>query len=223
MVKILFAVILLFLVGTFLSVNAEVYTQTLTKDGKTYITTKTIDGTKITIETKIYDVNGVLLDTQVVYKEVTVTPVKESVYPTKTITQIPTLKPTTNPDITKSPTPGSEPKSTLVTVQSEHEVTISEDSGNLVIETAGGEQEVKVKPEVVSQQSQLKGLDQINEITLIEEDGTLKYVVSGVKKEKFLAIFEVFLPTTFVYNAQTGELEKTNQERGIKIADFFSF
>jgi len=209
----------LFLGSTSL-IFAQTYTATFTKDNKTYIVTKTVQGDKVIIETKIYDESGNLLDTNVVEKVLQPPPVKQITYPTKTI--IPTI--TKKVSASSSPTPIQKPPKSSVSayLQTDVPIEVSSKSGNLVAKTASGEKELTTTPEAAMKKAEEQGLDIVAEVKLVQGTGGLQYLISGTKKEKFLALMEVYLPTSLVYNVENGGLESVQQSSLIKLADLLS-
>lgn len=78
-------------------------------------------------------------------------------------------------------------------------------------------------PEEVVKSAGIQGLDIIAEVKLGQEANRLKYLISGTKKERFMAVFGIYLSTTLVYDTDNGVLEKVEQTTLIKIADLLSF
>ena len=225
MLKVTIFTIFLLFVSVTQTVFAETYSQTFTKNDKTYIVTKTIENGVVTIETKIYDPQGNLLDSKKVVKDAKPQPEKETVdYPTKKITPIPT--PIITQEVELTPTPIEEqiqPKpQTSSYLRTNFPLEVSSQTGNLVITTGSGDKELMTSPDSVARLAESKGISIISEISIMEENGEFKYLLNGVKKGKFLAIFEVYLPTIMVFNADTGLLEKTEQSSLVRIADFLS-
>ena len=205
-------------------VFSETYTNTYTKEDRTYIVTKTIQDGKITIETKIYDQTGQLLKTDVVEKTAKPSPVKEYVYPSKTVTRTPVTA-TTQKTISPSPKPTGEisKPTTTSSFQTELPIEISSQSGNLVVKLTSGDRELLTSPEDIVNKAGELGLDLIDEVKLIQAERGLQYFVKGTKREMFLAVFEVYLPTSYIFNTDSGGLEKVEQKTLIKIADVLSF
>ena len=100
---------------------------------------------------------------------------------------------------------------------------VSKETGNLLVKSSSGDKELLNDPEIVVKKAEDLGLDLIAEVKLIEDSSGIKYLVSGTKKEKLLALFEVYLPTSFVFNPDNGKLEKIEQTSLIKITDLLSF
>lgn len=227
-------VVLIIIVGLFSNtrlVAAQTYTHTFTKDGNSYVVTKTISEGKVTIKTRIYDSSGNLINTKVVEKDAKPTPVKEITdYSTKSVTPA-TKEPSSKetPDSTNTPVPTKIPElkktvsSTSYTLRSDLPLSVDEESGSIMVETEEGGVEVKTSPETIVGNAALAGLDLINELKLVASDGELKYVVKGNKQEKFLAIIKVNLPTSLIYATDTGVLEKVDQTPAVKLIDLLSF
>lgn len=225
MKKILSLTFFLFIIASNINpLLAETYSQTFTKDDKTYIVTKTIEDGIITIETKVYDSSGNLLKTNIVTKEAKPSPVKEVAYPTKSVAPKPT---STLAPLKISPEPVEE-KSTLEPkvssyLQSKFPLEINSDSGNLIATTDMGDIEIKIKPSVVVKLAEKEGMNIISEVKLFQSGSELKYQITGSKKEKLLAIYEVYLPLSLTYNTDNANLEKTYQSSLTKLIDFLSF
>ena len=213
----------IFIAG-FGDVFAETYTNTFTKEDRTYIVTKTIQDGKIIIETKVYDITGQLLKTDVVEKTEKPSPIKEYVYPSKTVTKTP-VNTTTQKSISPSPKPtdGIIKPTTSSSLQTDLPIEVSSQSGNLVVKLTSGDKELLTSHEAIVNKAGELGLDLIDEVKLIQGESGLQYFVRGTKKEMFLAVFEVYLPTSYIFNTDNGGLEKVEQNTLIKLADVFSF
>lgn len=202
---------------------AETYTQTFTKEDRTYVTIKTIENGIIRIETKIYSASGELIKTEVTEKVQEPTPVKEKVYPTKTTTPKPIV--TKTPERV-SPTPKPEDETSKPSVsaflQSDLPLDISSKSGNLIVKTESGDKELTRGPEEIMEKAEGEGMDRVAEVKLIEASHGLKYEVSGTKQEKLLGVIDVYLPTILTYNVDDGGLEKVEQSTLVKLTDLFS-
>lgn len=206
------------------NVFAETYTNTFTKEDRTYIVTKTIQDGKITIETKIYDQTGQLLKTDIVEKTAKPSPVKEYVYPSKAVTNTPVVT-TTQKNISPSPKPTVEisKPTTSSSFLTELPIEVSSQSGNLVVKLTSGDKELLTSPEAIINKAGELGLDLIDEVKLIQTENGFQYFVKGTKREMFLAVFEVYLPTSYVFNTDSGGLEKVEQKTLIKLTDVLSF
>src|SRR3989304_5582092 len=197
----LFLFLLLVFLGNINTVSAETYTYTFTKEDKTYIVTKTIEEGKITIE------------------GAEPTPAKELLYPTKTVTKtLEKISPVPTKALLEVP-----PPIIKTYLQSDFPLEVSKETGNLLVKSSSGDKELLNDPEIVVKKAEDLGLDLIAEVKLIEDSSGIKYLVSGTKKEKLLALFEVYLPTSFVFNPDNGKLEKIEQTSLIKITDLLSF
>ena len=211
------------------NVSAETYTYT--KNGNTYITTKTINEEKVVVETKIYDANGNLLDTKTTENTINA-PVKNIT--NISLTPVPTkpLLPSTTPRPTKPLLPSATPIVKDITATSEAKVktilqtdyplTVSKESGNLVVVTQFKNIELKNNPEEIVESAKKSGMDIVVDVKLEGNPDSLKYVVSGAKLEKFLAIFQITLDTKLVYDPETGKLDNKVQSASTKLLDFLS-
>lgn len=203
---------------------AEAVSQTVTKNGKTYTTTKTIVGDQMTIVTKIYDSSGALIDTQTVNKTLTNPPAKEMVYPTKNPGLLPSKKPSAIPTLppTVSPTPTSVPQNDF-TLQSELPVTVDPETGRISLQNGDQTLQFKTTPEQIMANAKAAGLNALEQVRLTTNNtGRYSFQVSGTKQEKFLALVQVKLQTTLSYNPDTGQLEKTDQSLATRILDLLS-
>jgi hypothetical protein len=202
---------------------AEAVSQTFTKNGNTYVTTKTIVNDQITIVTKIYDSSGNLIDTKTVNKTVTNPPTKEITYPVKNPTLIPS-KPQVIPTLppTVSPTPTPVPQNNF-TVKSDSLLTVDPETGKISLDTENGSLQFNTTPEQIMANAAVAGLKIVNELKLTAKTaGGFAYQVTGTKQEKLLTLFQVKLPTVLIYNPDTGILEKIDQSLTTKILDLLS-
>jgi hypothetical protein len=223
--------------GTTSLVAAQTYTNTFTKDGKTYIQTKTVTPDKIVIETKIYDESGQLLSTKVTEKDPPPPPVKKQTEPTtKPAAPAPTTKPVTTPTALPTPTsvpvpvepeteelpaPGVEVLSTTQ-MSTNFPLYMNEDTGNLVVQTGFGEFELRVKPEMIAAKAWERGLNVAGAVRVEESQGKLVYVAEGYRERKLLALIPLKLSAKHTYDLETGELELVEQSRWAQIAGWFS-
>lgn len=219
--KIFLAIAILLIIPSFVFAQ-DVYTYTFEKEGLKYVTTKTITESLITIETKVYDSQGNLIKTDVKTKIPQPTPVKEIVYPEKD-----SVPPSENSKIvtpTVKPLPTSIPAKTPTSVvKSELPIVVNEETGELEAERAGGLVSINQTPPEVIENAKTLGIDVIDEIKLIEEGNRIKYTIEGNKVQKFLGVFEIYLPTSLVYDAEGGTVEKIEQSNWVKFADILSF
>lgn len=216
---------------------AETYTNVITKDGKTYVTAKTVEGDKITIEQKIYDADGNLLDTKITVKDAPPSREKDTTQTVeKTVTPIVTKKPLPTATLKLTPTIAEEigteaeevkqenntERKISTYVQTNYPTYVSSQSGNLVVQTSSGDREMKISPDDIVTKAQFLGMDVVAIVKIEGEADNLTYQVTGSKIKKLLGFYEVYLPTTFIYNTQTGGLVKTEQSGWTKLADKLS-
>lgn len=208
------------------AVNAQTYTDTFTKDGMTYITTKTVTSDKVTIVIQIYDSNGTLVNTKTTTKTPKTPPEKDA---TTTFTK----ESGTAVKVTPTPTPVEEQQEVMEQnqerntvansfVQSNFPMYVSSTSGNLVVQTASTDVELKAKPESIVEKARNAGMDIIGDVQLAEVNQQLRYVVNGTKVERLFAIIQIPLDTKLIYDTQTGDLVQSQQSGLTKVADFFS-
>lgn len=106
-------------------------------------------------------------------------------------------------------------------------ISVDDATGEIFVKTPAGDVQLKAMPDTIVQKAQASdGLDVVESVgfaTQPNEVSNLEYVVTGTKAEKLLGVFALNIPSSLIYDAQTGGFVRNDQGFVTRILDLFSF
>ena len=106
-------------------------------------------------------------------------------------------------------------------------ISIDDATGEIFVKTPAGDVQLKAMPDTIVQKAQVSDdLDVVEGVELNTQDdkaSNLEYVVTGTKSEKLLGVFALNIPSSLIYDAQTGEFVRNDQGFVTRILNLFSF
>jgi hypothetical protein len=115
-----------------------------------------------------------------------------------------------------------------INAQSKFPLVVDETTGAIFVKTPNGEVQLKAMPDTIVEKAKAaSNLDTIDTVELNdsadEADDTIEFTLTGTKSQNLLGVFEMQIPTTVTYDANTGEFIKSDQTLTNRIIDLFSF
>ena len=106
-------------------------------------------------------------------------------------------------------------------------ISVDDATGEVFVKTPAGDIQLKAMPDTIVQKAQASDdLDDVKSLSLntqSDEALNLEYVVTGTKSEKLLGVFALNIPSSLVYDTQTGGFVRNEQGFVTRILDLVSF
>ncbi len=108
-------------------------------------------------------------------------------------------------------------------VLSRFPLTVDDETGDIYVQTPKGEVLLGIMPDAIVEKAQSSDdIDEVETLELETEDN-LEYKLTGTKSGDLLGIFAIQIPSTLVYDADTGEfLRMEDQTILTKLLNFLS-
>lgn len=106
-------------------------------------------------------------------------------------------------------------------------ISVDDATGEVFVKTPAGDVLLKAMPDTIVQKAQASDdLDSVESVgfgTQADVSLNLEYVVTGTKSEKLFGMFTLNIPSSLIYDAQTGEFVRNDQGVVTRVLDLFSF
>ena len=115
-----------------------------------------------------------------------------------------------------------------INAQSKFPLVVDETTGAIFVKTPNGEVKLGAMPDTIVEKAKTSSnLDTVDSVELDdsvdETDDTIEFTLTGTKSQNLFGVFEMQIPTTVTYDANTGEFIKSDQTLTNRIIDLFSF
>ncbi len=114
-----------------------------------------------------------------------------------------------------------------INATSKFPISVDDATGNVFVKTPAGDVQLKAMPDTIVQKAQASDdLDTVEDVglnTQTDKTTNLEYVVTGTKSEKLFGAFTLNIPSSLIYDAQTGGFVRNDQGFVTRILDLFSF
>ena len=108
-------------------------------------------------------------------------------------------------------------------------MVVDDETGQILVLTPAGEVNLGVMPDSIVEKAE--STDDIDEVESLElasestssESAPLEFKLFGTKSERLLGLFNLQIPSTLIYDAETGDFLRSDQPFITKVLDLFSF
>src|SRR3989304_8513084 len=103
------------------------------------------------------------------------------------------------------------------------EMSLLAQTGQVFVDTGFGKVELATLPDEAVNALKEAGVDNVYQLELEDDEGELKYIIKGTKKEKLLGLFNVEIPADAVVLVENSSISEIKESFFAKLLDLLSF
>ncbi|PJA87104.1 MAG: hypothetical protein CO141_01185 [Candidatus Moranbacteria bacterium CG_4_9_14_3_um_filter_42_9] len=110
-----------------------------------------------------------------------------------------------------------------VNVEIKFPISVDPQTGQVFVDTGFGKVELTTLPDEAVNALKEAGVDNVYQLELENDEGELKYIIKGTKKEKLLGLFNVEVPADAVVLVENSSISEIKESFFAKLLDLLSF